>query len=92
MTPTLNSLFIRAGEFWFVSNEVGEEDGDMRSKVVREEDRVTPPLHGWQYWNRFDGKWKSDKTLLCSREVSSACREVRVDKLARLIVIWIFNK
>ena len=83
MTLTLNSLFIRAGEFWWVNDEVGKDEGYMKSKVVREEDRLTPPLHGWQYWG--DGKWTSDQTMVWSREVSPACREVRVDKLARLI-------
>ena len=67
-----------------VSNEAGLNTGWLKSKVVREEDRLTPPLHGWQYF--VGGRWMSDPTLLCSREVSSPCTEVRVDKLARLIV------
>ena len=79
---TLNSLFIRAGEFWWVWTEVGMENGKLKAKVVSEEDQLTPPLHGWQYSN--GNKWESDPTLVCSREVSSPCREVRVDKLARL--------
>ena len=99
MTLTLNSLFIRVGEFWRVSDEVRKEFGDLRAEVERKEDQLTPPLHGWQYWDGgkmqsdFDGvnKWESDPTLVCSREVSDPCREVRVDKLARLIVIWILN-
>ena len=88
VTLTLNSLFIRAGEFWWVFNEVGKEFGGLKAKVVREEDRLTPPLHGWQYWD--GGKWESDPTMLCSREVSSPCREVRVDKLARLTLSFGF--
>ena len=82
MTLTLNSLFIRAGEFWRVNDDVGEGNGWLVSKVEREEDRLTPPLHCWQFG--CDGKWESDPTLVCSREVSPACTEVRVDKLARL--------
>ena len=61
---------------------MGEKTGWLKAKVVREEDQLTPPLHGWQY---YDGdKWVSDPTLVCNREVSAPCREVRVDKLARL--------
>ena len=82
MTLTLNSLFIRAGEFWWVSTEVGKKAGWLRAKVEREEDQLTPPLHGWQYWD--GGKWMSDPTMVCSREVLPPCTEVRVDKLARL--------
>jgi len=67
----------RAGEFWRVSTEVGKKGGAMKSKVVREEDQLTPPLHGWEYWG--GGKWESDPTLVCSREVSDPCREVRVE-------------
>ena len=76
------SLKIRAGEFWFVSDKVGQKACWLRAKVEREEDRLTPPLHGWQYG--VGGKWVSDPTLICSREVSPVCREVRVGKLARL--------
>ena len=74
---TLNSLLIRPGEFWFVSSEVGKKVGSLKSKTEKEEDRLTPPLHGWQY--RGGGKWNSDATLVCSREVSTPCREVGVD-------------
>ena len=61
---------------------MGKETGTLRAKVEREEDRLTPPLHGWKYLG--DGKWESDPTMVCSREVSDPCREVRVGKLARL--------
>ena len=81
MTLTLNSLFIRAGKFWFVYTEVGKETGFLVCSV-KEEDGLTPPLHGWQYWD--GGKWMSDPTMVCSREVLPPCTEVRVDKLARL--------
>ena len=86
---TLNSLFIRVGEFWWVSDEVGAEGGYMKSKVVSEEDQLTPPLHGWQY-TVDGGKMESDPTMVCSREVSSPCREVRVVKLARLTLLFGF--
>ena len=66
-----------------MNDEVGKKDGWLKAKVVREEDRLTPPLHGWQYYVG-DNKYQSDPTLVCSREVSDPCREVRVDKLARL--------
>ena len=72
------SLKIRAGEFWWVSDEVGKEISGLKSKVVWEEDQLTPPLHGWQYYVSADGgKWNSDPALVCSREV-------RVGKLAGL--------
>ena len=71
------SLKIRAGEFWWVSEKVGQKTGTLQAKVVWEEDQLTPPLHGWQYF--VGGRWMSDPTLLCSREVSDPCREVRVD-------------
>ena len=80
MTLTLN--YLRAGEFWRVSKEVGKEGGSLKAKVERE-DQLTPPLHGWQHHDD-GGKWVSDPTMVCSREVSSPCREVRVGKLARL--------
>ena len=88
VTLTLNSLFIRAGKFWFVYTEVGKETGFLVCSV-KEEDGLTPPLHDWQYYNAGGGKWESDSTMICSREVSPPCREVRVCKLACLILIWI---
>ena len=69
---------------------MGKEGGSLKAKVEREEDRLTPPLHGWQYYVASGGKWESDPTLVCSREVSSPCREVRVDKLARLTLLFGF--
>ena len=90
LTLPLNSLFIRAGEFWWVNDEVGKKTGWMKSKGVWEEDRLTPPLHGWQYWD--GNKMQSDQTLECSREVSLVCREVRVDKLALLKCILDFKQ
>ena len=76
------SLLIRAGEFWWVYDEVGKDDGLLRAKVLREEDQVRPPVHGWQFCvcDIDSGKrqWHSDLTLKCSREVSTPCTEVRV--------------
>ena len=72
------SLFIRAGEFWWVNNEVGKKTGYMKSKVVREEDKWTPPQKEWEYWGP-PGKWESDPTLECSRQVLPGCTEVIVE-------------
>ena len=41
LTLPLNSLFIRAGEFWWIFSEVGKKIGELKSKVVRREDEVT---------------------------------------------------
>ena len=62
---------------------MGKETGWLKAKVEWEEDQLTPPLHGWQYFVG-GGKWESDPTMVCSREVLPPCTEVRVDKLARL--------
>ena len=77
MTHTELSLLIRAGDSWYVNDEVGEEAGWLEAEVVSEEDKLIPPLKGWQY---YDGsEWESDPTLECSREVSTTCREVVVN-------------
>jgi len=73
-----HNYLYRVGEFWWVSTEAGKEIGFMKSKVVRTEDQLTPPLHGWQY-SACGGKLESDPTLVCSRDVSDPCREVRVE-------------
>ena len=89
VTLTLNSLFFRTfDDFWWVSTEVGKKAGVLMSKGDWN-DRLAPPLHGWQYLS--GGKMHSDPSMVCSREVSLACREVRVDKLARLICILDFK-
>ena len=75
-TPTDLSLLLRAGDFWFLSDELGEEEGDMSAKVETEEDKKMPPVRGWQYW---DSKWQSDPTLEASRQVSKPCSEVLVE-------------
>ena len=49
----------------------------LKAKVVTELDELRPPLQGWQYFDA--GKWESDPTLECSREVSPACCEVSVE-------------
>ena len=58
-----------------MNNVVGEEDGYLKAKVVREEDQVRPPVHGWQFYAGRD-KWDSDPSLECSREVSTQCTPV----------------
>ena len=70
-------LLIRAGNFWRVYDEVGKEISWLRVKVVSEEDKLIPPLKGWQHVD-FGKNWESDPTLECSREVSTTCREVVV--------------
>ena len=76
-TPTDLSLLLRAGDFWWVSDELGKESGWLRAKVETEEDKKMPPVQGWQY---YDGsKWQSDPTLEASRQVSKPCSEVLVE-------------
>ena len=70
------SLLIRAGDFWHVYNEVGKKRGWLCAKVVTEEDKQTPPIRGWTYWD--GSKDQSDPTLVCSREVTPACSEIIV--------------
>ena len=70
------SLFIRAGNFWYVSDQLGEEAGFLRAKVG-EADQLLPPVKGWEFYG--GGKWDSDPTLECSRELSPACREITVE-------------
>ena len=71
------SLLIRAGDFWWVYSEVGEENGWLKAKVVTEEDKRMPPVKGWTYAD--GGKMVSDPTLECSREVTPACSEIVVE-------------
>ena len=79
------SLLIREGDFWWVNNEMGEETGWLRAKVVKSEVDDQPPVKGWQYiggggsWWRGGGKYEVDATLVCSRQVSTPCTEVKVE-------------
>ena len=76
-TPTDLSLLLRAGDFWYVSNELGKKGGWLRAKVETEEDKKMPPVQGWQY---SDGsKWQSDPTFEASRQVSKPCFKVLVE-------------
>ena len=52
------------------------EGGALKAKVESEVDQ--PPVKGWQY-ALGDGKWVFDTSLVCSREVSKPCSEVRVE-------------
>ena len=74
---TVLSLLIRAGDFWWVWKEVGEEIGWLKAKVVSKEDQMMPPVKGWTY---ADGKgnWPSDPTMVCSSDLSPACGEIVV--------------
>ena len=71
------SLLLRAGDHWWVSEQVGEKDGYLKAEVVKE-DPLVPPINGWSYYDDGDN-WKSDETLECSRTVSAVCAEVRIE-------------
>ena len=75
MLLTALSLLIRVGDYWWVSNKVGKEGGELKAKVG-EADKLLPPVNGWEY---RAGNYQSDPTMVCSREVSAACREVIVE-------------
>ena len=45
---------------------------------VGEEDQLVLPVNGWQV-NYGGGKWSSDPTLECSRDLSEPCREIVVE-------------
>ena len=75
--PTDLSLLLRAGDFWYLSEELGKEAGWLRAKVETEEDKKMPPVQGWQYWD--GSKWHSDPSLEASRQVSKPCSEVLVE-------------
>ena len=73
----LLSLFIRAGDFWYVSDQLGEECAILRAEVV-EENNPLPPVNGWQFPK--EGEWSSDdNSLQCSREPSAPCKEIEVE-------------
>merc|ERR1712192_23848 len=59
----------------------GKKDGWLKAKVVNQED-LLPPRNGWTYLTLY-GKWESDPTMTCSREVSPACSEVRIELSGR---------
>ena len=77
-TTTDLSLLLRAGDFWYVYNVLGKEAGRLCAKVETEEDKMMPPVQGWQYRDD-DPKWQSDPTLEASRQVSKPCSEVLVE-------------
>ena len=74
------SLLIRAGDFWWVNDEVGEETGWLKAKVVSDQRwwLDQPPLKGWQYYDGDNYKWESDTTMVCSRQVSPAYTKIIV--------------
>ena len=77
-TTTDLSLLLRAGDFWYLSEELGKESGCwLKAKAETEEDKKMPPVQGWQYAD--GGKWQSDPTLKASRQVSKPCSEVLVE-------------
>ena len=64
-----------------MNDEVGKKVGAMKAKVVRKEDQLMPPVNGWEH-HVGGGKWESDPTLVCNREVSPVCKEVRIESVA----------
>ena len=74
---TAISLLIRSGDYWWVSDEVGDEAGYLRAKVG-EADQLLPPVKGWKFYVG-GGKMDSDPTVECSRILSPACSEVTVE-------------
>ena len=77
MLLTALSLLIRVGDYWWVNDKVGEEDSGLKAKVG-EADKLLPPVNGWEFVDAGN-KYQSDPTMVCSREVLSACREVIVE-------------
>ena len=65
------SSFIRVGNHWWVSDQLGKEGGYMRAEVGEADQRL-PPLKGWEVykpgkWISWKGEWSSeDQTLECS--------------------------
>ena len=57
---------------------MGKKDGWLRAKVVTEDDKQNPPLEGWTYY-LYGGEWKSDPTLVVSRELTPVCSEIIVE-------------
>ena len=67
---TTLSLLIRVGDYWRAWLEVGKTYGHLRAKVG-EASLLLPPVQGWEYFAN-SGEWKSDPTIVCSRQVSPA--------------------
>ena len=55
---------------------MGNEDGWLKAKVG-EADKLLPPVNGWEFGG--GGKWESDSTMICSRQLSPVCKEVIVE-------------
>ena len=78
-------LIIRVGDYWWVSTKVGSEVGSLRAKV-EEADQLVPPVNGWQV--NYCGKWSSDPTLECSRDLSEPCKEIVVELRGEAKTKW----
>ena len=48
----------------------------MKAKV-EEANQLVPPVNRWQFFD--GGKWSSDPTLECSRDLSEPCKEIVVE-------------
>ena len=69
------SLFIRAGNHWRVSAQLGEEGGSLKAEV---EEANQPPVKGWMFLK--GGKFSSeDETLECSPQLTDTCEEITVE-------------
>ena len=81
MLLTAFSLLIRVDGYWLVSPEVGKKIDlltGLRAKVGKA-DPLLPPVQGWEYL-AVVGKWNSDPTMECSREVLPASLDSVVKK------------
>ena len=78
MLLTALSLLIRVGDYWWVNYKVGKEGGLLKAKVG-EADKLLPPVNGWEYYDDGGSNYQSDATMVCSRQVSPACKEVIVE-------------
>merc|ERR1712183_205377 len=57
----------RFGDYWWVSDDVGKENGVLKAKVG-ESDHLLPPVQGWEFYDYGGSLWKSDPTMVCSRQ------------------------
>ena len=60
---------------------MGKEVGALKAKVGEADDKLLPPVSGWEFYYYAAGgyKWESDLSMVCSREVSAVCREVIIE-------------
>ena len=72
----ITDALFRAGNHWWVSDQLGKKDGFMRA-AVGEADQKLPPVKGWEAYKPgklmfWKGKWSlKDQTLECSCDPSA---------------------